>query len=103
MAWSTSGRRQQLPSNWGREIRPRILTRDPICRWREHGDYTCRARSTEVDHVRRGSDHSDANLRGLCGYHHQLKSSQEGAEALAKKRERISKKYLRTEAHSGSW
>ena len=103
MTWSSSNRRSQLPPDWEREIRPRILKRDRLCRWKEHGDFPCRNRAIEVDHIRRGNDHSDSNLRGLCGYHHQLKSSMEGAEALAKKRERIAQKFVRTETHAGSW
>lgn len=103
MTWATSNRRSRLPANWEREIRPRILKRDPICRWKEHGDFTCSNPSQEVDHIRRGQDHSPANLRGLCSWHHQQKSSMEGAEALAKKRERIAKKFVRTETHAGAW
>jgi 5-methylcytosine-specific restriction protein A len=81
MAWSSSDRRAQLPSNWQRVVRPRILRRDGYrCTWVDHG-HRCTARATEVDHRRRGDDHRDSNLRSLCGPHHAKKSSAEGVAA----------------------
>lgn len=101
MAWSSSHRRKRLPPNWS-ELRTECLRRDPICRWMEHGEYVCKNPSTEADHIEaKADDHS--RLQGLCSWHHQQKSSMEGAEALAKKRERIAQRFVRTEAHPGSW
>lgn len=101
--WARSTRSRRLPPNWGSEIRPRILQRDPICRWKEHGEFVCSAPSAEVDHKYRGDNHQDWNLQGLCKHHHQLKTQEEAAEALAKKREKISKKFVRTETHASAW
>jgi hypothetical protein len=79
--WEGSHRRAQLPSNWRRDIRPRILQRDGHrCTWLDHGQ-RCTAEATEVDHIRRGDDHSDDNLRSLCRPHHARKSSAEGRSA----------------------
>ncbi|MET8111195.1 hypothetical protein [Streptomyces prasinus] len=41
------------------------------------------------------------NLRSLCSYHHQAKSSREGAAATHAKRRRIAKRFKRTEQHPG--
>jgi 5-methylcytosine-specific restriction endonuclease McrA len=52
-----------------------VLHRDRMCR-------ACRlVRSTEVDHIERGDDHSLANLQGLCGPCHRAKTAQEGVRA----------------------
>ena len=78
--WAGSARRSTLPGDWG-ERRQRILDRDRgRCQWREGGTL-CGEHATEVDHVRRGNDHSDANLRALCDWHHGRKSSAEGNAA----------------------
>lgn len=77
MAWSTSDRRSRLPKDWP-AIRRRILQRDPTCRLRFD---CCTTTSTEVDHVRRGDDHSDANLQGACGPCHKRKTAWEAAQA----------------------
>jgi 5-methylcytosine-specific restriction enzyme A len=57
--------------------------------------------ATDVDHIRPGDDHSESNLRSLCGFHHQKKSSHEGGAAMAAKRRDIEKKFRRQEAHPG--
>lgn len=72
--WAGSTRRQQLPRGWGR-LRRLVLRRDPVCR-------ICGvAPSTEVDHIRRGNDHSLDNLRGVCGPCHKEKTQREAADA----------------------
>jgi 5-methylcytosine-specific restriction protein A len=79
--WASSQRRYELPPNWATEIRPVILERDRHrCRWREHGS-VCGRPATDVDHIRRGDDHSLSNLQALCGDHHAAKSSAEGNAA----------------------
>lgn len=82
--WIGSTRAARLPANWDSVIRPRILARDPIC------TICGRRRSAEVDHLRAGDDHSDANLRGVCAPCHLRKSGREGglASAAAKKARR---------------
>lgn len=96
-AWSTSTRRHRLPPNWS-AIRARILQRDGHrCTWIEHGQ-RCAERGTDVDHIRPGDDHDDANLRTLCQTHHKAKSSSEGGKASARKR---AKRTREPEPHPG--
>lgn len=80
--WRGSDRVQRLPGNW-RQIRARILARDPICK-------LCGVRpSTHCDHIEaKTDDHSDAGLQGVCGLCHGRKSAAEGHEAKRKKRRR---------------
>ncbi|MFE0964073.1 MULTISPECIES: hypothetical protein [Streptomyces] len=54
-----------------------------------------------MDHIIAGDDHREANLRALCGWHHQRKSSREGGEAMAAKRRQIADRFKRDEAHPG--
>lgn len=98
--WVNSNRRSELPADWA-ATRQRILARDSFrCTWIQDNK-RCKERATDVDHKKRGNDHSDANLRALCPGHHKRKSGQEGAEALAEKRQENSKKFRREEAHPG--
>ncbi len=63
----------------------------------------CRDKATEVDHVVAGDDHSLANLRGICSWHHQRKSSREGAAASAARQAAITAKLTRKpETHPGT-
>lgn len=79
MAWEGSDRRTRLPPNWTTEIVPRILDRDAhTCRIAWPG---CTRHATEVDHIRRGDDHRDANLQAACTWCHARKSSAEGNAA----------------------
>lgn len=61
----------------------------------------CGEYATDVDHINAGDDHSEKNLRSLCGPHHRAKSSSEGAAALKAKRTKISKRLVITEDHPG--
>lgn len=80
-AWEGSTRRQRLPGNW-ELIKRRIKRRDGYrCTWVDEDGQRCTALATDVDHIVRGDDHSDANLRALCGPHHASKSGQEGNAA----------------------
>lgn len=80
--WAGSTRREQLPPNWAREIRPRILTRDNYqCTWVDERAVRCGETASDVDHIRDPHDHSDGNLRALCSWHHARKSSAEGNAA----------------------
>ncbi len=76
--WSGSDRRARLPADWSRVVVPRILARDPACQLGLDG---CTGQSTEVDHRRRGDDHSDANLQGACRSCHAKKTAAEGHAA----------------------
>lgn len=97
--WEGSTRKQRLPREWS-SIRKRILARDYYrCTMKANG-YRCNLPATDVDHIVRGDDHSDANLRSLCKEHHHKKSSSEGGKAPR----RSSRKYSVTrpeEEHPG--
>lgn len=101
--WKGSSRRSELPSNWP-ALRRQVLRRcggrcealDPQTHER------CAELATDCDHIRPGSDHSPSNLRGLCSWHHQQKSSREGAAARAAKFRANAKKFDRTERHPGA-
>lgn len=95
--WEGSDRRQRLPSNWD-SIRARILRRDSHrCTWIENSQ-RCAETATDVDHRKAGDDHSDSNLRSLCGKHHRRKSAREGAAAANRLR---SLRYRKPERHPG--
>lgn len=79
--WVGSTRRQRLPADW-HIIAARILTRDGHqCRAVLTDGTRCTERATDVDHIVRGDDHSDANLQSLCGWHHKRKTAAEGNAA----------------------
>jgi 5-methylcytosine-specific restriction protein A len=73
-----SWRSTPLPKEWGGEIRPPILERDPTCRLRTH----CRgAPSVEVDHMGAPDDHRPHMLQGVCHECHKHKTGRQGAAA----------------------
>lgn len=102
--WDTSTRRQRLPSDWASR-RQRVLKRDGFrCTWFDIIENGSRIRCTvteglEVDHRIPNDDHSEGNLRTLCGAHHAIKTSQEGHAALAANRAEIAKRFRRVEKH----
>lgn len=97
--WTDSNRRGRLPANWP-AIREKVLERDGRrCTWRYTDGSRCKEPATDVDHRRRGDNHSMANLRSLCGWHHDKKSAREGAYEAAKQRAEIATRFRRTEAH----
>jgi 5-methylcytosine-specific restriction enzyme A len=73
--WQGSDRKARLPSNW-RQIRARVLARDPICK-------ICGVRtSTHCDHIEAKTDaHAEDRLQGVCATCHAQKSSREGNAA----------------------
>ena len=73
----TEWRTSPLPKGWAK-IRLRILRRDPHCTLRTH---CWGSASNEVDHIADPSDHSDANLRGVCSTCHAHRTGQQGAAA----------------------
>jgi len=78
--WQGSTRRSRLPKEWP-DIRKRIFARDGgRCTWLADG-VRCSAPATDVDHIVRGDNHDDHNLRSLCRAHHAAKSSSEGGRA----------------------
>ena len=83
MAWQSSRRREQLPADWFR-VRRRVLWEcGHRCEMRLEG---CSGVAQEVDHIRRGDDHSRENLRGVCTPCHRKKSSAEGHSRSAELR-----------------
>jgi len=69
-AWANSTRAARLPRNW-RQLRTRILQRDPTCR-------ICHTNTAvEVDHIKPGDNHNPDNLQGLCVPCHQAKTTSE--------------------------
>lgn len=98
MAWATSDRKSRLPSNWA-YLRKLVLERcGGRCEVLKKDGSRCRDKATDVDHVKPGDDHSLANLRGICSWHHARKSALEGVEA---KRERDAILYRKPEIHPG--
>lgn len=84
--WANSNRAARLPADWPAR-RQRILQRDGHrCTWNEQGQRCTATTSLEVDHIHPGDDHTDTNLRTLCGPHHRRKSSAEGNAARPKRR-----------------
>ncbi|MCC2278903.1 HNH endonuclease [Streptomyces sp. ET3-23] len=99
--WKGSSRRDRLPPDWPK-IRLRVLRRDGYrCTERDQYGERCSEPATDIDHILPGDNHREVNLRALCGWHHQVKSSREGAAAQAAARRRHSKRFRRTEAHPG--
>lgn len=95
---SKSGRTSPLPAKW-KFIRANVLKRDnyQCVHIREDTGLPCGARATDVDHGDLGPDnHTHANLRSLCSWHHNQKTAGQGGKAAAKKKNRIT-----TEAHPG--
>ncbi|ASR77109.1 HNH endonuclease [Mycobacterium phage MyraDee] len=94
--WTSSNRSKDLPSDW-EDRRSRVLrAAEWIC---EIGIDGCLIKATDVDHIRRGNDHSIGNLRAACSWCHDRKSS---AEGHARKRELRARRRRPTERHPGS-
>ncbi|WP_156920311.1 HNH endonuclease [Segniliparus rugosus] len=94
--WGSSRRKDRLPPDWPR-IRAGVL-RDAgwLCQIRHRG---CLGSADEVDHIRRGDDHSRGNLRAACSHCHGKKSSSEGNN---RKRELRALRKRPVERHPGS-
>jgi 5-methylcytosine-specific restriction endonuclease McrA len=98
--WNGSDRRSRLPADWPK-IRTRILRRDMHRCTHITNGIRCNKPATEVDHIRRGDDHSERNLRSLCSECHATKSGREGAAAFHANRRRNDKRFRRHEEHPG--
>jgi hypothetical protein len=69
-AWRTTPR----PRGW-KALRAQVLERDGNqCTWIEDGE-RCTGEGTDADHIADPQDHSPANLRTLCGYHHRKRTA----------------------------
>lgn len=86
MAWEGSDRNARLPADWASRIVPHVMrTHDRRC-------HVCGGTGADaVDHIRPGDDHSLANLAPIHQdtppYCHRSKSSREGVEARAARRQ----------------
>lgn len=98
--WRGSNRREHLPDDW-KARRRRVLRRDGYRYTWRHDGVRCLELATDVDHIVPGDDHGDANLRSLCDWHHQHKSSAEGGVARAEARRRTDRRFRRSEPHPG--
>lgn len=104
-SWHTSNRKQRLPPNWG-SLRKKTLERDGYRCCAQTSSGRCPSVATDVDHRRRGDDHSMSNLQSLCADHHKQKTSREGHLAyMAQRRaqqKRIEREFGNREQHPGS-
>lgn len=99
--WQGSDRSSRLPADWAK-IRRRVFKRDGYrCVETMQDGTRCPEPAEECDHIRRGDDHRDENLRSLCSWHHQRKSSSEGAQAKAAIWRKNNRKFRRAETHPG--
>lgn len=102
MPWTTSDRRQRLPTNWNK-LRKQVLAKanykcaglDPAItppptsrevqrgarRWHHP---TCTMRATDVDHINAGDNHELSNLQALSHACHTAKTTHENAAAKAR-------------------
>lgn len=96
MSWNSSTRSTDLPDDW-EELRSLVLQEAGwIC---QIGLPDCLTEANEVDHIRRGNDHSRRNLRAACRRCHGKKSS---AEGHARKREMRALRKRPPERHPGT-
>lgn len=99
--WEGSDRRLRLPVDWPKR-RNHVLKRDGRrCTHVDDLGQRCIEDATDVDHIIAGDNHDYSNLRSLCRWHHQRKSSAEGAAALVAKKRRNAQRFKRTEQHPG--
>lgn len=83
MAWEGSTRKETLPSNWP-IIRQQVFARDGNrCTIIKANGKRCWDKAEECDHIGDRLDHSHANLRSICSWHHQRRSSSQGGKASA--------------------
>jgi 5-methylcytosine-specific restriction protein A len=84
MPWETNGsseRRLSLPANWDQLRRETRDAAGGMCQWPRSSGRLCGQPGTDCDHIGDPSDHSFANRRWLCRFHHNMHTSQQSAEA----------------------
>lgn len=79
MAWTTG---RNLPPDWP-AIRRHTLHRDGHrCTWTQADGTRCRETTRlEVDHIGDPDNHTLANLRTLCHWHHARRTARQAADA----------------------
>ena len=102
MPWTTSNRRQRLPTNWNK-LRKQVLAKanykcaglDPVATpppsttERQRGQHrwhhpACTMRATDVDHIVAGDNHELSNLQALSRACHTAKTTHENTAAKAR-------------------
>jgi 5-methylcytosine-specific restriction endonuclease McrA len=95
--WGGSDRRQRLPADWYKRVRPAVLRRDlgicQICGVLAATKKGGRWIGGVVDHIVPGDDHRLANLQTICSTCDRAKSSAEGVAARRPPRRRPSAKH----------
>lgn len=92
--WEGSTRRETLPANWQRLRRVVFRRAGYQCQHvRVDTGMRCKTRANQCDHVGDRDDHSLSNLRALCEYHHQIRSSSQGGQAHAARFKRAEKQH----------
>ena len=99
MAWEGSTRKESLPPNWQKLRAERFKIDGFRCTQRDVYGERCEEPAQECDHHGDRLDHRIQNLRSLCSWHHQKKSSRQGAQARYAKKRAFENKFRRTETH----
>ncbi len=100
--WVNSDRREHLPANWTKLREQRFKIDGYRCTAYMESDNTrCTGPAEECDHIGKRTDHRIQMLRSLCSWHHQRKSSREGAAAYNKIMRENRSRFRRTEEHPG--
>lgn len=98
MTWETSNRASRLPKDWAQR-KARVKRRDHgRCQASKHNP-RCNGKGTEIDHIRRGDNHSLFNLQLLNHYCHADKTK---AENIADRKARAAMKRRPAEKHPGA-
>ncbi|WP_103529524.1 HNH endonuclease signature motif containing protein [Streptomyces sp. SM12] len=96
--WADSDRRSRLPSDWKRRVASIKARAAGRCERRLPDGSRCVNPGKDVDHIRRGDDHSVTNLQLLCTDCHTAKTTR---EAAAERRRYAARLKYPKEAHPG--
>lgn len=98
MSWSSSRRRDRLPTDWPARVARVKARAKGKCQAREHVR-GCSGIGTDCDHIRRGDDHSLDNLQWLSGPCHVAKTA---AENIADREAWAAMRVRPAEGHPGA-
>lgn len=99
MPWTRgpiSRRRTQLPPNWPAITRAVRARAGGQCEMKLDNGQRCPDPGTDTDHIDNPNDHSMTNLRWLCPWHHDHRTAQQGANAQAAQRAKLTHPSHRT-------
>lgn len=85
MAWEGSTRKETLPPDWGQRRLAVFARDDNRCTVIKANGKRCWDKADECDHIGDRLDHSLENLRSICSWHHQRRSSSQGGKASAQR------------------